>query len=498
MTDYSGVIWPLTCLGAGAFGVYLLARLITRRNDVLASATALCLGAAGIMLVPVWRRTQVATSLSLLPTWGLAEGGAFLRAEPAGLVVAATALGLGVMVAVYSGRYLSLDQRYETYYPLLLLLVAGLVGMVLTADLFNLYMFCELMSVACYVLVSFRRRTDTAIEAGFKYLIMGSAGTLLFLMGISFIYRVTGDLAIPRAMTASRAMLTDPWARLGLAFVIVGLGIKSALVPLHTWLPDAHGRAPSSISAMLSGIVIQSTLYVLLKVTLGIGFPARTLGTVLMALSIPSMTVGNTLALVQRYGKRLLAYSTIANVGYLLLAVGVGLRYGVAAAIEAGFFLLIVHAAMKGLAFLGKGSCHFYEDAITIDQLQGTSQRLPVVALTFGLALASLASIPPLPGFTAKWFILTTILQAGDALGLVGVIFFLLNGLIGLGYYLPLIANLFTPTPGPAPANLAVSRWMATPLVLLAGLLLAMGVHPAPWLTWLSSASAYLMTLGGG
>ena len=154
MTGDVWVVLPLACLAAGAFAVYLVARLWTNRNNLLA-----------------------------------------LRADPGASVVAGVALGLGLLVTVYSGRYLALDRRYETYYPLLLLLVTGLVGMVMAVDLFNLYMFCELMSATAYVLVAFRRHTDTAIEAGFKYLVMGSVGTITILMGISFIYRETGQHA---------------------------------------------------------------------------------------------------------------------------------------------------------------------------------------------------------------------------------------------------------------------------------------------------------------
>ena len=406
------VVLPLACLGSGAFAVYLVARLLTHRNDLLALLTALVFAAALGTLPPLFLTTRGTLSTAEgLPAWGhFGEGGAFLRADPGGLVVAGVALGLGLVVTLYSGRYLALDHRYETYYPLLLLLVTGLVGMVLAADLFNLYMFCELMSIAAYVLVAFRRRLATAIEAGFKYLVMGSVGTVIILMGISFVYRETGTLALPPLssppMGGREGGMGVPglWTRAGVACFLVGLGIKSAIVPLHTWLPDAHGRAPSSISAMLSGIIVQSAFYALLKVSLGLGFPARDLGTLLIVLSLLNMTLGNGLALVQTHTKRLLAYSTIAQMGYIMLSIGVGLRYGIPAAIQAGFFLLLAHAAMKGLAFLCKGVCHFYCDATWIADLRGTAVRMPLVAVAFSVALAGLAGVPPLAGFTGKWF----------------------------------------------------------------------------------------------
>jgi len=508
----TGDVWVVLApalLGSGAFAIYLVARLLTSRNDLLALLTALVFAAALVALVPL----QFTTGVGHLPAWGrFGPGGAFLRADPGALVVAGVALGLGLLVALYSGCYLALDRRYEDYYPLLLLLVAGLVGMVMAADLFNLYMFCELMSAAAYVLVAFRRHTDTAIEAGFKYLVMGSVGTVTILLGISFVYRETGTLALSQATSAP-----GPWTRAGLACFLVGLGIKSAIVPLHTWLPDAHGRAPSSISAMLSGIIVQSVFYALLKVCLGLGWAGRDLGALLIVLSLFNMTLGNGLALVQTNTKRLLGYSTIAQMGYIMLSVGVGLRYDVPVAIQAGFFLLLAHAAMKGLAFLCKGVCHFYCDATTINQLRGTATRLPLVAVAFSVALAGLAGMPPLAGFAAKWFILMGTLRSADGLGYVGLAAFLLNSLLSLGYCLPLIGTLFTRktsqdfgetsassdfgelSQGVSEASevsIQISPWMVVPIVALGALVLAIGLYPGPWLGWTANAGVYLLALG--
>jgi proton-translocating NADH-quinone oxidoreductase chain N len=491
------VVLPLVCLAGGGFSVYLVSwllmpRLRKRRNRLLASFTALILVVALGALVLL----GFTTGVNPVPSWGhFGPGGAFLSADPGALVVAGVALGLGLLVAIYSGRYLALDRRYETYYPLLLLLVSGMVGMLFAADLFNLYMFCELMSIAAYVLVAFRRRTRTAIEAGFKYLVMGSVGTVTMLMGIAFVYRETGQLLL-----SSMPGAQGPWVRAGVACFLVGLGIKSAIVPLHTWLPDAHGRAPASMSAMLSGVVVQSVLYTLIRVCLGFGIPARSMGTLLIVFSLFNMTLGNGLALVQTHTKRLLAYSTIAQTGYMMLSLGIGLRYDIPAAIQAGFFLLITQAVMKGLAFLCKGACHFYLDATTINQLRGTAGRMPLVAVAFSVALAGLAGVPPLAGFTSKWFIIIGALRSSDALGYVGLAVFLLNSLLALGYYLPLIGTLFAreapEASGGSVAPVRISTWMALPMATLGALVLAIGLYPGPWLNWTAEAGVYLLALG--
>jgi formate hydrogenlyase subunit 3/multisubunit Na+/H+ antiporter MnhD subunit len=299
-------------------------------------------------------------------------------------------------------------------------------------------------------------------------------------MGVALLYRETGMLVLPQPVEAPGI-----WGRAGMACILTGLAVKSALVPAHTWLPDAHGRAPSSISAMLSGIVIAGALYTLLRAALGTGLPPQILGSLLMLLSILNMTVGNAMALVQIHTKRLLAYSTVAQMGYVLFGIGVGLRYALPTAVQAGFFLLLTHAVMKGLAFLSKGVCHFYCRTTLVEELHGTFQRLPLVAVTFSIALVGLIGFPPLAGFAGKWFVLAEVLQAGDWVVYVGIVIFLLNTLLSLGYYLPLIVTLYTPPPDGEPGTrISLSPWMALPLLLLAALVVVMGLAPDPWLQW--------------
>jgi formate hydrogenlyase subunit 3/multisubunit Na+/H+ antiporter MnhD subunit len=155
---------------------------------------------------------------------------------------------------------------------------------------------------------------------------------------------------------------------------------------------------------LLSGIVIQSAFYVLLKVSLALGLPPQEVGLALIVLACLNMTVGNLMALVQGHVKRLLAYSTIAQMGYIMLGIGVGLRHELPAAVQAGFFLLLAHAVMKGLAFLSKGVCHFYCHTTTLAEVRGIVRRLPAAAITLTLALAGLAGIPPWPVLLANGF----------------------------------------------------------------------------------------------
>lgn len=484
---------PMALLMGGAFALYLAARLFGARRASLAMLTTAVFGAALILLAPLVGPSTAAVldaSSLPLPKHGTAQT-AFLLIEPGGLIIAAIALVLGGCVAFYSGRYMERDPRYATYYPLLLLMVAGMIGMLTAADLFNLYIFLELMSVAAYVLVAFRQRRAEAIEAGFKYLIMGSVGTIVMLLGIALIYRESGTLTFPMAVTDP-----GPWQRTGIACFVVGLGLKSAIVPLHTWLPDAYGSAPSSISAILAGVISKSTLYMIPKTCLGLGLSPEALGLLLIWVSFLNMTLGNVLALLQTDTKRLLAYSSIAQTGYILFSLGVGLRYGVHEAIQAAIFLLLTHAVMKSLAFLSKGVSNFYLGTSTVTELSGTSAQLPLIAVTFSVALGGLAGIPPLAGFISKWFILGQALRPGTALVYAGLGLFLLNSLVALAYYLPLIARLFSPPDPSGPGTgdrIRISAWMATPLILLAALVIAIGVAPGTWWQWMAHVGPYLL-----
>jgi NADH:ubiquinone oxidoreductase subunit 2 (subunit N) len=225
------------------------------------------------------------------------------------------------------------------------------------------------------------------------------------------------------------------------------------------------------------------------------------LGTLLIGAAILNMTLGNALALVQVNTKRLLAYSTIAQMGYFMLGIGVGLRYGIPEAIQAGFFLLIAHAAMKGLAFLCKGVANFYCNATSIAQLQHTVHRLPLVAVAMSVSLAGLAGVPPLAGFAGKWLILTQFLHSPDWIAYAALSAYVLNGLVALGYYLPLIATLFASRTSNRATdnreNIAISIWMTLPIAIMGGLVLAIGFYPAPWLGWTAGIGHHLLGLGG-
>jgi len=473
----------LAILGIGAMAVYLLARLYRRDNTLLATTTAAIYVLA--LAVATGKATWYMSNIPLIQALG--QGYAANTSAAAPFVW--SSLGLGLLAAVFSGRYLALDRRYEDFYPLLLTLTAGLVGMVMAQDLFTIYLFTALTSITSYLLVGFRRTTDTAIEAAFKYAVLGGLGAMLILAGLGQILQQMGSKGLSAPLLAF-----TKGVRVGSTLLLTGYGIKAALVPSHTWLPDAHGRAPSSVSALLSGVVVTSFLYIWLTVGIRSGWPQRSLGILCIVAGLLNMTVGNLMALRQVFGKRLLAYSTIAQEGAMLLAFGLGLIDANPSALAAGLFLFVSHAAAKGLAFFCKGVCHFVCGMTRIDELDGLAYQVPWVAAAFGLALASLAGIPPLAGFGPKWLIVQYAAYKDDWLHLLVLIGFLANSLLSLAYYLPLIGRFVR---SPHAERKDVSPWMMAPIAALSLSIILLGIWPSSVWSLLEKASLALLSTRG-
>jgi formate hydrogenlyase subunit 3/multisubunit Na+/H+ antiporter MnhD subunit len=187
--------------------------------------------------------------------------------------------------------------------------------------------------------------------------------------------------------------------------------------------------------------------------------------------------------------------------GYVMFILGVGFRHGEPEALRAGLFLILTHAVMKGLAFMSKGACHFYRRTTTIADMRGIARRLPVPAVTFALSLVGLASVPPLAGFSSKWFLLSRAIQPSDTLVMVGLGLVLVNTVISLGYYLPLAVNVFVldhaeervpmASPNPVVRKVAISLWMMIPLLVLAFLVIWIGLQPDPWWRLIAVVEAF-------
>ncbi len=414
----------------------------------------------------------------------LQVGVASLYLDGISLLLAAVAVTLALLVTVFSVIYMRGEDGEEKFYSMLLAMTGSIIGLGCASDLFNLWVWFECMAISSYLLVAFYRNEKPALEAGFKYLVQSAVGSTLVLLGIAIVFGQTGWLnmgIIPTMLQSSKPILLA-----AAALIIIGFGVKAALVPMHTWLPDAHSQAPSGISAMLSGIVIEAGLIAMLRALGGLSNISNVWGGILMGFGAVNILLGNLMALRQTQVKRLLAYSSIGHVGYMLAGFGIAMAFGIPAGAQGGFFHLITHALMKGLAFLAAGALMYAlyiskhnHQSLTVSDLDGASRRYPVIAFCFSIAVLSLGGLPPLAGFMSKWQIFVAGFESQNILAILLVILAALNSVLSLGYYAPLVNRMYRREQSPAVREGNRIPWLiGAPLVLLTLAIVILGFWP--------------------
>ena len=322
---------------------------------------------------------------------------------------------------LFSVRYMEQYTAKAKYLCLFMLMVAGMNGVVLSGDIFNLFVFLEIASLASYALVGFGCEHEE-LEAAFKYMVLGTIGSIFVLFGVALVYGNTGTLNMAYISKAIAESGLNAGLGFALALFIVGFGLKAALVPFHAWLPDAHPSAPAPISAMLSGVLIKSLgVYALVRVVFNIfGITAST-GWLLLVLGLLSMVAGAFLAMGQWDIKRLMAYSSISQLGYVVLGIGLGgtlIAKGdnpawASLAILGGLFHLVNHAVYKSLLFLTSGSVQMATGTRQLREMGGLAGKMPVTRATCTVASASIAGIPPFSGFWSKLILVVAAIGAG-------------------------------------------------------------------------------------
>ncbi len=315
---------------------------------------------------------------------------------------------IAFLVAVYSVNYMTRYTEKWQFYSLFLLMLAGMNGVLITGDMFNLFVFVEIASIASYALVAFGTG-KRELEASFKYAIMGGIASLLILLGVIFLYSNTGTLNMAD-MTRILAGGDHP-ALLYFVFALflTGFGLKAALVPFHAWLPDAHPSAPAPISAMLSGVLIKALgVYVIVRIFYTVFGFTHEISLVLMTMGAISMGVGALVALRQWDLKRLLAYSSISQVGFIMLGFGIGTPLAILGAL----FHLFNHSMFKSLLFLDSGAIEYEAHTRDLKEMGGLAKKMPVTNGTTIIGAMSLAGIPPFAGFWSKLIIIVAAVQA--------------------------------------------------------------------------------------
>ena len=381
---------------------------------------------------------------------------------------------IGLLATVFSAKYMERDTGLPQYYTCMVLIVAGMIGTVYSSDFLSFFIFLEIMCVASYTLVAFRKKMWEPIEAGLKYSIMSSSGNAFLLMGMSYLYWIAGTLNFSEIAQVLHSYLQNSEGLFfGLVFIVVGFGIMAAITPFHTWLPDAHPAAPSPVSSLLSGVVIKIGVYGLIRIVMPIFNPLQlTLQMVMTVLAIASMFLGNFMALLQTDLKRLLAYSSIANIGYIVLGLSLGTRSG----LTGSLFHVLNHALMKGLLFMVAGAFLYATGTRDLNLLTGIGRKMRVSGFLFTLAALAIIGVPLLNGFMSELYILRACIEAK---AYILIILLFINFILSAAYYLRTIYLIMLGRQLPATTKVKeVPRIMLVPMIILASSCVIIGIFP--------------------
>ncbi len=424
--------------------------------------------------------------------------------------------GVGAVAALASQGRIEANGPVHLYYPLLLFALAGAAAVGFANDLFTIFVMVELSAIPSYALVAYRYRAEPrALSAALKYLIQGVTGTITALLGVALLYlagSANSSFGGSLSVADLRAALAgaDPlFVGLGATLILLGYGVKLGMVPLHTWLPDAYTFAPGGVTAVMAGATKAGALVALFVSlsALPTGVATSTfLGVAVCILAVLTMTIGNLLALNQRDLWRTLAYSSVAQMGYILLGFGIGMQYSLQLGFEAGVVYLVAYSVMKAGAFLAADLFAGEAGSGETAKMRGVAARHPVVGVSFAIFILSLIGVPATVGFLGKLLVF----EAGMATNTVGGVLLALilaaNSALSLGYYVPILSTLMFQgheAAHAAPAAAADGGESKLPMstsiavAVLAGATVYLGLFPQALMSWLQGAAILLSNLTG-
>jgi len=460
----------------------------------------LLFGAVLAMLVSLWRAeaAQVvaiaATSLSLvfgvtglvtvvrdgpmsyeLGGWPPPVGIEYVLDPLSGFMVSIVAF-IGLLVSLYpvDVAFDIRPGRGMPVYALALLLLTGLTGVMLSGDLFHLFVMLEIYAISTYGLVSLGG--DRGTFAAFRYLLLGTVGSGLYLLGIGFLYFSTGTLNMADMAATLPAISDSPAVLGGLGLIVIGLALKMALFPLHIWLPDAHSFSPPGVAALLAAVQVKAGAYSLVRILFDVfgptylGAEGLPVSTALIWFGLAGVVVGSVLAIRQRDIKRMLAYSTVAQLGYI----GVGIGLATPLALIGALLHVLNHALMKSALFLVAGGIIQRTHLKAIPRFAGLGKRMPLTMFGFAIAALSMVGIPPLAGFWSKFYL---VWGAVDVSNWTVAIVIGASSLLTLVYFLRLFEQIFVREPEEAlvaeatePSGSVVSTvWILAAAIVLVG-----------------------------
>lgn len=411
-------IYAIMVLFLGAFIIVMLGNHKTVRNIVAMLAVTASLGFLLALVKPVLLNGEI------IAYWmgnrAMAGGyaiGIALEVDALSLFFALL-IGVAVFVSgVYSMQYMDHDDNVSQYYTLFLMLAGGVLGLVLSGDLFNMFIMVEILTFAAVALTAFRNKAHGALEAAFKYLVVGCIGSTCILVGTIMLYAQFHTLNfaqlaafVPGNMGTSTIV--------AFALLYIGFSTKAFIVPFHPLAADAHGAAPASISVLISGVLTKSGIYAIIRLTYFL-FQTINLGSMqfmLVFVGSISMFVCVTMALAQHDFKRLLAFHSISQIGYVLTAIGLCTGLG----FSAGLYHAMNHTLFKGLLFLAAGAVMYETGTTNLDELGGLSKKMPWTTGLFLIGAFSISGLPPFNGFASKWLIYQATYEKAAETGNIG------------------------------------------------------------------------------
>ncbi|MFQ5580125.1 MAG: NADH-quinone oxidoreductase subunit N [Nitrospiria bacterium] len=458
-------ILPEMILALAACALFIAVPLIhSEKKEVLGVFTIGSLLLSGVSLVFLWGK-EISTFNGMIAIDSYA------------IFFKLIFLAISILIVMMSFRYVEIQRiNLGEYYGLILFATIGMMLLPSATDLLSFYLSLELMSMSLYVLTAFMRKDPRSIEAGIKYFLTGVFASGVILYGIAFLYGLTGttQLAGIHEQLAAQDLTSSPTLVIAIILMVTGFGFKVAAVPFHMWAPDVYEGSPTPITAFLSAASKAAAFSVMLRVfIMGLEGSHEIWWQILWLVSVLTMTLGNVVAVVQTNIKRLLAYSSIAHAGYLLIGLIAGSRVGLTAIMvylvgyvfmTLGAFTLVILVCRKGL----RGD--------QISDLRGLARTHPVVAATFILFALSLIGIPPTAGFVGKLYLFNAAIQGGFYwLAIIAI----LNSAISLYYYFNIVKVMYMEEPQDT-APLSFSPALKVALSVMAFMTLFLGLYPEP------------------
>ncbi|MFC1453750.1 complex I subunit 5 family protein [Verrucomicrobiota bacterium] len=380
------------------------------------------------------------------------------------------AIALVVISALLVGRAtIENGIKRSNFANLVILALVGMNGVVLCADLFSIYVFIEIAAASSFILIA-SEKNRAGLEGAFKYFVLSATASVAILIGVALLLFVSGSTKFTEVALVVSASAGQPFVLIALALFVGGLFIKSGVVPFHGWVPDAYSSAPSAVSVLLAGIVTKVTgVYVLLRLVIDVFGFSSALSDVMMLVGALTLSCAALAALVQTNFKRMLAYSSISQVGYIILSFGVATPLGIAGAV----FHLFNHAIFKSLLFVNAAAVEKEIGTSNMNEMGGLAQRMPVTGFSSVVGLLSTAGVPPLAGFWSKLIIILALWQAGCY---AYASFAIMFSLVTLAYFLIMQRKVFFGLLRPNCEKASEVLELVVPTIMLAAITIAVGL----------------------